>query len=84
MIGNILQPRLAGQMLNMSGFIVILALFAWGAIWGIAGMFLAVPITAILMIVMSNFQSTRPVAILMSQAGSLDDMQEQIPKSERA
>jgi len=75
-IGNILQPRLAGQMLNMSGFVVILALFAWGAIWGVTGMFLAVPITAIIMIVMSNFQSTRPVAVLMSQAGSVDDMEQ--------
>ncbi len=83
-IGNIAQPRLAGQMLNMSGFVVILSLFAWGAIWGIAGMFLAVPITAIMIIVMANFQSTRPVAILMSQAGSVDVMEEQDPKSERA
>jgi len=83
-IGNILQPRLAGQMLNMSGFVVILALFAWGAIWGIAGMFLAVPITAIILIVMANFQSTRPVAILMSQAGSVDDMDQLRSMRERA
>ncbi len=71
-IGNLLQPRLAGQTLNMSQFIVILSLFVWGAIWGVAGMFLAVPMTAILMIVLSNFETTRPVAILMSQKGQLE------------
>ena len=82
-IGNIVQPRLAGRMLNMSGFVVILALFVWGALWGIAGMFLAVPITAILMIILSNFDSTRPVAILMSQAGDIESMQESNPTSSK-
>ena len=73
-IGNFLQPRLAGKTLNMSQFIVILSLFVWGAIWGVPGMFLAVPMTAILMIVLSNFESTRPVAILMSQEGRVDSI----------
>ena len=72
LIGNFLQPRLAGKTLNMSQFVVILSLFVWGAMWGVTGMFLAVPMTAILMIVLSNFESTRPVAILMSQRGELE------------
>jgi len=71
-IGNFLQPRLAGKTLNMSQFVVILSLFVWGAMWGVTGMFLAVPMTAILMIILSNFESTRPVAILMSQRGQLE------------
>lgn len=71
-IGNFLQPRLAGQTLNMSQFIVILSLFIWGAIWGVTGMFLAVPITAIIMIILSNFESTRPAAIILSEKGSLE------------
>ena len=83
-IGNIVQPRLAGKMLNMSGFVVILALFVWGALWGIVGMFLAVPITAIMMIIMSNFDATRPVAILMSQSGSIENMEEENPNTSRA
>ncbi|MHA1164398.1 MAG: AI-2E family transporter [Alphaproteobacteria bacterium] len=71
-IGNFLQPRLAGKTLNMSQFVVILSLFVWGAMWGVTGMFLAVPMTAILMIVLSNFELTRPAAILMSQEGRVD------------
>lgn len=71
-IGNFLQPRLAGQTLNMSQFVVILSLFVWGAVWGVTGMFLAVPMTAILIIILSNFETTRPVAILMSQEGSIE------------
>ncbi len=71
-IGNVLQPRLAGKTLNMSQFVVILSLFVWGAVWGVVGMFLAVPMTAILMIVFSNFETTRPAAILMSQEGRVE------------
>lgn len=71
-IGNFLQPRLAGRTLNMSQFVVILSLFVWGAIWGVTGMFLAVPMTAIVMIVMSNFETTRPVAVILSQSGELE------------
>jgi len=73
-IGNFLQPRLAGESLNMSQFVVILSLFVWGAMWGVTGMFLAVPMTAILMIVLSNFESTRPVAVILSQDGNVEPL----------
>ena len=71
-MGNILQPRLAGNKLNMSHFVIILSLFVWGAIWGVTGMFLAVPIMAILMITFSNFEATRPWAVLLSQSGRVE------------
>jgi predicted PurR-regulated permease PerM len=70
-IGNIFQPRLAAKSLNLSQFVVILALFVWGAIWGIVGMFLAVPLTAIVVLICSNFERTRPLAIVLSESGAL-------------
>jgi predicted PurR-regulated permease PerM len=76
-IGNIVQPRLAAKSLNLSQFVVILALFVWGAIWGIVGMFLAVPLTAIVMLVCSNFERTRPLAIILSESGALKAEPEQ-------
>ena len=72
LVGNVLQPRLSAKTLNLSQFVVILSLFVWGAMWGIAGMFLAVPITVILMIVLANFPSTQPVAALLSETGEVD------------
>jgi AI-2 transport protein TqsA len=71
LIGNVLQPRLSAKTLNLSQFVVILSLFVWGAMWGIVGMFLAVPITAILMIIFANFPSTRVVAALLSESGDV-------------
>lgn len=70
-IGNIVEPRLMGSSLNLSPLVVILALSLWGQIWGITGMFLSVPLTVILMIVLSNFPAGRPVAIALSQDGRI-------------
>lgn len=68
-IANVIEPRLMGQRLNLSAFVIILSLFVWGAIWGVTGMFLCVPITVMLLIVLARFPQTRPVAILLSANG---------------
>lgn len=66
-IGNVLEPRWIGRQLNMSPFVVLVALSLWAAIWGIPGAILAVPMTSILIIVTSSFASTRYVAVLLSE-----------------
>ena len=71
-IGNVLEPRLMGHSLNMSPLVVILSLAVWGSIWGVAGMFLCVPITVIMMIVFAQFPQTRPIAIALSSDGKVD------------
>lgn len=70
-VGNILEPRFMGSSLNISPLVVIITLFLWGAIWGVVGMLLSVPITVIIIIILSEFEGSRPLAILLSQKGSL-------------
>lgn len=70
-IANIVEPKLMGSSLNLSPLVVIVSLVVWGTIWGVTGMFLCVPIMVILMIVLSNFPSSRPVAVLLSSDGRL-------------
>ncbi len=70
-VGNYLEPRIMGNSLNISALVTILALSFWGAIWGITGMFLSVPITVMLVIVFSQFPSTRPIAIMLSEKGKV-------------
>ncbi len=70
-IGNFLDPYLLGNSLNLSTFAILLSLMVWSALWGIAGAFLAVPLTAVMVIVLSEFPGTRPVAILLSRSGDL-------------
>lgn len=75
LVGNLLEPKLMGNSLNVSPLVAILALSFWGAIWGITGMFLSVPITVIMVIVFSHFPKTRSIAILLSEKGVIDSNQ---------
>jgi len=64
-IGNIIEPRIMGKGLNLHPVTIILALSFWGLIWGIVGMFLAAPLTAILRIVFMQFDTLKPLGYLM-------------------
>ncbi|MDB6182497.1 AI-2E family transporter [Paracoccus fistulariae] len=68
-IGNVIEPMLLGQTLQLSSFGIILSLALWGVVWGIAGMFLAVPIMVAMMIICSQINWLRPVAIMLSREG---------------
>jgi len=70
-LGNFIEPWLMGSSLNLSPFVILVGLVAWMSIWGIAGAILSVPIMAILVIVFSEFESTRPIAILLSKEGRI-------------
>jgi predicted PurR-regulated permease PerM len=71
--GEVVLPRVMGERLNLSAFAILLLLVVWGAMWGPAGMFLAIPISVVLMIVFAEFESTRPIAIALSKTGRLPD-----------
>ncbi len=57
LIGNILEPKIMGDKLGLNPLVILLSLLIWGYIWGIAGMFLAVPLTAVVKIIISNSNS---------------------------
>jgi AI-2 transport protein TqsA len=65
-VGNFLEPRMVGRSVNMSPFVVLVALTFWSTLWGIAGAVLAIPLTAVIIILMDNFAATRPFAILLA------------------
>lgn len=70
-IGNILEPAIAGRSLNMSPLVIILGLTFWGSVWGVVGALLSVPITTCVMIVLANIPEMRWLAVLMSGDGDL-------------
>lgn len=71
-INNFVEPRMMGRSLNLSSLVIIMSLILWGSIWGIIGMFLCVPIMVILNIVLAKFESTRPLAVMLSANGRID------------
>ena len=64
-MGNFFDPRMQGRRLNLSPIIIIFSLFLWGWIWGPLGMFIAVPITAVIKIVCQNIPTLKPLAMMM-------------------
>ncbi len=72
-VGNFIEPKLMGKNLNISPIVTIIALAVWGQIWGVMGMLLSVPITVVMIIVFSQFESTKKVAILLSEKGKLSE-----------
>lgn len=65
-IGNLIAPRLMGRGLELHPVTVLLSLAFWGLLWGIVGMVLAVPIVAMLRIVLHHFGTTRMLSDLMA------------------
>ncbi|MEM6863482.1 MAG: AI-2E family transporter [Myxococcota bacterium] len=69
LVGNVFEPRLMGRQLNLSPLVILLSLAVWGSLWGVPGMFFSVPLMVTSMIVLSEFETTKPIAILLSERG---------------
>ncbi len=79
-IGNYVDPKITGDFLNVSPLIIILGLSFWGAIWGVVGMLLSVPISVMLILIFANIPSTKWVAILLSKKGRVENVIHKIEK----
>jgi predicted PurR-regulated permease PerM len=67
-VGNVIEPRIMGESLNLSTLLVLLSLIFWGWLWGPWGMILSVPITSTLKILCENVEALHPLAVLMSDS----------------
>jgi AI-2 transport protein TqsA len=72
-MANVIEPAIMGRSLNLSPLVVIVSLMVWGSIWGVVGMFVCVPIMVVLLIVLAHFETTRPVAVLLSANGDVPE-----------
>jgi AI-2 transport protein TqsA len=65
-IGNVIEPKLMGEGLDLHPVTVLLGLALWGMIWGIAGMLMSAPLMAVLRIILRRYEITRPAAHLLA------------------
>jgi AI-2 transport protein TqsA len=73
LIGSLIEPKVVGGSLDLHPATVLICLIVWGMIWGIVGMFLAIPLTAVMQFFFQRFEPTAPIAELL--AGRLDRLQ---------
>jgi len=66
-MGSYLDPEVMGNRFNLSPILIIISLFFWSYVWGVVGAFLAVPIVAIVKIIIMNIEPLKFIAILMSR-----------------
>ena len=67
-LDNVLKPRFVGTSLDLSPAVVVLSLLFWGWLLGVSGALLAVPLSLAARFLFDNFDETRWIAHLMSDA----------------
>jgi len=66
-IGNFIEPMMMGRRFGISTLVVILSVMVWGFIWGPVGMFLAVPLTMMIKVMLENSPDLRWIAVMMGK-----------------
>lgn len=65
-IGNVLEPKVMGESMDLHPITIMIFLIFWGLVWDVPGMFMAVPITALVKIVLGRIPSLQPLSELMA------------------
>lgn len=68
-IASVVEPRLIGARINLSPFVILVALAVWSSLWGLAGAVLAIPMSVLAQALLAAFPATRPAAVLLSHNG---------------
>ncbi len=65
LMGNLIEPKIQGEGLKLHPVAILFSLAIWGLLWGPIGMFLAAPIAAVIRVLLDQFETTRPFALLL-------------------
>jgi predicted PurR-regulated permease PerM len=63
--GWLLEPLILGPQVKINPFSTIIALVLGQLLWGIPGIFLAIPLTAMVKIIFDHFESLQPYGFLI-------------------
>jgi predicted PurR-regulated permease PerM len=67
LLGNFIEPMLLGRKFGISVSMVVLSVVFWGWIWGLIGMFLAVPLTILLKVALDNSAEFQWLSVAMGK-----------------
>ncbi|MEN0048163.1 MAG: AI-2E family transporter [Bacteroidota bacterium] len=64
--GNFITPKIVGSNVSINTLVAIMAILFWGTLWGVGGVILAIPLTAIFKIFLGQVSYFEPLSYLMS------------------
>ena len=85
--GNFITPYIVGSKVSINPLAAIIVLILWENIWGLPGLVLALPMTAILKVIFDAVDSLKPYGFLIGEAEkprppikNLKELADQLPK----
>jgi predicted PurR-regulated permease PerM len=66
--GNFLNPKIVGGTMQINALVSILALIVGGILWGLPGMILFLPLTAMVKVICGHYENLKPIALLLSDS----------------
>jgi predicted PurR-regulated permease PerM len=82
-IGNVIEPKIQGDNLGLSPFVILVSLLGWGWLWGFVGLVLAVPMTVIVKIFCENIPGLEPVSIMIGSYRAAKEASRQEDEEDR-
>jgi AI-2 transport protein TqsA len=64
---SVVEPTILGKAVGLSPLVILGSLAFWGLLWGVPGMFLAVPLTVVAVLVMKQIKVTQPIAYMLAE-----------------
>lgn len=64
--GNFITPKIVGNSVKINALAAVIALILGAAFWGLAGLVLAIPLLAMVRIVLEHIKPLKPIALLLS------------------
>jgi predicted PurR-regulated permease PerM len=63
--GNLITPNIVGRNVSLNPLVTLVTLFFGAAVWGVVGMILFIPLTAVLKEIIGNIEGLEPYAYVM-------------------
>ena len=69
---NFLSPKIVGNHIKINAFAAILSLIIGASVWGVAGMILFLPFTAMFKVFCEQYEELKPLALLIGQQNYIE------------